>query len=77
MDLDCFIVVDMRWGVRDEATGESLILFHLKIDFDIENDCQLKLFSDDHMTTDLCMKEIENCQRLSMGPNFVAFLGQK
>lgn len=39
-------VVDMRWGVRDEAT-------------------------DDHMTTELCMKEIENCQRLSMGPNFV------
>ena len=38
-------VVDMRWGVRDEAT-------------------------DDHMTTDLCMKEIDNCQRLSMGPNF-------
>ena len=39
-------VVDMRWGVRDEAT-------------------------DDHMTTELCMKEIDNCQRLSMGPNFV------
>lgn len=39
-------VVDMRWGVRDEAT-------------------------DDHMTTELCMREIENCQRLSMGPNFV------
>ena len=42
----CVQVVDMRWGVRDEAT-------------------------DDHMTTELCMKEIENCQRLSMGPNFV------
>ncbi|KAJ8916564.1 hypothetical protein NQ315_000208 [Exocentrus adspersus] len=41
-----FEVVDMRWGVRDEAT-------------------------DDHMTTELCMKEIQNCQRLSMGPNFV------
>ena len=39
-------VVDMRWGVRDEAT-------------------------DDHMTTELCMREIANCQRLSMGPNFV------
>ncbi|XP_023244232.1 NACHT and WD repeat domain-containing protein 2-like [Centruroides sculpturatus] len=47
-----FQVVDMRWGVRDEAT-------------------------DDHMTTDLCMREIQNCQRLSMGPNFVVFLGQK
>ncbi|XP_048000249.1 NACHT and WD repeat domain-containing protein 2-like [Leguminivora glycinivorella] len=45
-------VVDMRWGVRDEAT-------------------------DDHMTTELCMREIKNCQRLSMGPNFVVFLGQK
>lgn len=33
--------------------------------------------TDDHMTTELCMKEIENCQRLSMGPNFVVFLGQK
>ncbi|GAB6024675.1 hypothetical protein CHUAL_009809, partial [Chamberlinius hualienensis] len=47
-----FQVVDMRWGVRDEAT-------------------------DDHMTTDLCMNEIKNCQRLSVGPNFVVFLGQK
>lgn len=27
--------------------------------------------TDDHMTTELCMKEIQNCQRLSMGPNFV------
>ncbi|UYV69119.1 NWD2 [Cordylochernes scorpioides] len=33
--------------------------------------------TDDHMTTDLCMREIKNCQRLSMGPNFVVFLGQK
>ncbi|XP_050688331.1 NACHT and WD repeat domain-containing protein 2-like [Eriocheir sinensis] len=47
-----FQVVDMRWGVRDEAT-------------------------DDHMTTELCMREIDNCQRLSMGPNFVFFGGQK
>lgn len=41
-----FQVVDMRWGVRDEAT-------------------------DDHMTTHLCMQEIDNCQRLSIGPNFI------
>jgi hypothetical protein len=27
--------------------------------------------TDDHMTTDLCMQEIDTCQRLSMGPNFV------
>ncbi|KAK7065481.1 NACHT and WD repeat domain-containing protein 2 [Halocaridina rubra] len=47
-----FQVVDMRWGVRDEAT-------------------------DDHLTTELCMNEIKNCQRLSMGPNFVFFGGQK
>lgn len=47
-----FQVVDMRWGVRDEAT-------------------------DDHKTTELCMQEIDNCQRLSLGPNFVVFLGQK
>lgn len=33
--------------------------------------------TDDHMTTELCMNEIKNCQRLSMGPNFVVFLGQK
>ena len=41
-----FQVVDMRWGVRDEAT-------------------------DDHMTSELCMKEIKDCQRLSTGPNFI------
>ncbi|KAI6199667.1 hypothetical protein M3Y96_00651200 [Aphelenchoides besseyi] len=33
--------------------------------------------TDDHMTTNLCINEIHNCQRLSMGPNFVVFLGQK
>jgi len=38
-------VVDMRWGVRDEAT-------------------------DDHVTTGLCLQEIDTCQRLSVGPNF-------
>ncbi len=27
--------------------------------------------TDDHMTTELCMTEIHNCQRLSVGPNFV------
>ncbi|CAF1235202.1 unnamed protein product [Adineta steineri] len=47
-----FQVVDMRWGVRDEAT-------------------------DDHKTTELCMQEIDNCQRVSVGPNFVVFLCQK
>ncbi|OAF67265.1 Leucine-rich repeat and WD repeat-containing protein [Intoshia linei] len=47
-----FQVVDMRWGVRDEAT-------------------------DDHMTADICLNEIKNCQRLSIGPNFVLFSGQK
>ena len=41
-----FQVVDMRWGVRDEAT-------------------------DDHMTVDLCLEELKNCQTMSTGPNFV------
>ena len=41
-----FQVVDMRWGVRDEAT-------------------------DDHMTSDLCLREIRKCQQVSVGPNFV------
>ena len=41
-----FQVVDMRWGVRDEAT-------------------------DDHMTTEICMKELKLCQEVSTGPNFV------
>lgn len=27
--------------------------------------------TDDHMTTHLCMQEIDNCQRLSIGPNFI------
>ncbi len=33
--------------------------------------------TDDHMTTELCMKEIDNCQRLSMGPNFVVILSTR
>ena len=41
-----FQVVDMRWGVRDEAT-------------------------DDHMTSELCMREIIDCQKFSTGPNFI------
>ena len=41
-----FQVVDMRWGVRDQAT-------------------------DDHMGTEICMKELKMCQKLSTGPNFV------
>lgn len=45
-------VVDMRWGVPDDA-------------------------ADDHLTTSLCLQEIQNCQRLSTGPNFVTFLNQK
>ncbi|XP_069134939.1 NACHT domain- and WD repeat-containing protein 1-like [Argopecten irradians] len=47
-----FQVVDMRWGVRDEA-------------------------SDDHSTTDLCLKELDMCQKLSTGPNFVSLLSHK
>ncbi|CAH1790955.1 unnamed protein product [Owenia fusiformis] len=47
-----FQVVDMRWGVRDEA-------------------------QDDHMTSGLCIKEIKNCQDISMGPHFVMLIGQK
>lgn len=41
-----FQVVDMRWGIRDEAT-------------------------DDHMGTEICLRELRNCQRLSTGPSFV------
>ncbi|KAL3867039.1 hypothetical protein ACJMK2_044276 [Sinanodonta woodiana] len=31
----------------------------------------------DHMTSTVCLKEIRNCQRISIGPNFVALIGQK
>uniref|UniRef100_A0ABM0GQ48 Leucine-rich repeat and WD repeat-containing protein KIAA1239-like n=1 Tax=Saccoglossus kowalevskii TaxID=10224 RepID=A0ABM0GQ48_SACKO len=47
-----FQVVDMRWGVRDEAT-------------------------DDHMATELCLKEVLDCKKVSTGPNFVTFLSHK
>ncbi|KAL5016270.1 hypothetical protein ScPMuIL_005859 [Solemya velum] len=47
-----FQVVDMRWGIREEAT-------------------------DDHMVLELCMKELELCQKLSTGPNFVSLLSHK
>ena len=33
--------------------------------------------TNEHMTTELCMTELRNCQRLSMGPNFIYFGGQK
>ena len=33
--------------------------------------------TNEHMTTDLCMTELKNCQELSIGPNFIYFGGQK
>ena len=45
LDLD-IRVVDMRWGVTDDATN-------------------------DHITEKLCLAEIENCKRVSLGPYFV------
>ncbi|XP_053395163.1 uncharacterized protein LOC123524131 isoform X2 [Mercenaria mercenaria] len=47
-----FQVVDMRWGVRDEA-------------------------ADDHMTTEICLKELEMCKKVSTGPNFVSLMSHK
>ncbi|KAK6174034.1 hypothetical protein SNE40_017384 [Patella caerulea] len=47
-----FQIVDMRWGVREEAM-------------------------DDHMTTELCLKEVDLCNKLSTGPSFVTFLSHK
>ena len=32
--------------------------------------------TNEHMTTELCMTELRNCQRLSMGPNFIYFGAQ-
>lgn len=33
--------------------------------------------TDDHQTTAICLDEIRNCQKASIGPNFVFFGGQK
>lgn len=33
--------------------------------------------TDDHQTATLCSREIDNCQRMSLGPNFIALLGDK
>ena len=41
-----FQVLDMRWGVTDDATNE-------------------------HITETLCLQEVRNCQKMSLGPNFV------
>ena len=30
--------------------------------------------TDDHMTTELCMRELHACQKLSTGPNFIVSL---
>ncbi|XP_052082166.1 uncharacterized protein LOC127719866 isoform X2 [Mytilus californianus] len=47
-----FQIVDMRWGIRDEATN-------------------------DHMTTEICLQELDNCQKYSAGPNFLSLLSHK
>ena len=33
--------------------------------------------TNEHMTTELCMTELRNCQKFSMGPNFIYFGAQK
>ena len=33
--------------------------------------------TDDHSTTNICLKEVENCKKMSLGPNFVLLIGQK
>lgn len=33
--------------------------------------------TDDHSTTAICLEEIRNCQKTSLGPNFIFFGGQK
>lgn len=33
--------------------------------------------TDDHMTTDICLEEIRNCQKSSIGPSFIFLGGQK
>ncbi|XP_051767516.1 NACHT domain- and WD repeat-containing protein 1-like [Ctenopharyngodon idella] len=35
------------------------------------------LIAADHLTTELCIKEIETCQRISDGPTFIALLGNQ
>uniref|UniRef100_A0A673LBW1 NACHT domain- and WD repeat-containing protein 1-like n=1 Tax=Sinocyclocheilus rhinocerous TaxID=307959 RepID=A0A673LBW1_9TELE len=35
------------------------------------------IFTADHLTTELCIKEIESCQRISDGPTFIALLGNQ
>uniref|UniRef100_K1PUT9 NACHT and WD repeat domain-containing protein 1 n=1 Tax=Magallana gigas TaxID=29159 RepID=K1PUT9_MAGGI len=47
-----FQVVDMRWGIRNQAT-------------------------DDHMTTELCLHELRECQKLSKGPSFISLFAHK
>ncbi len=47
-----FHAVDLRWGIRDEAT-------------------------DDHRTVEICMKEIDACKDMSLGPVFLHFSTNK
>src|SRR5208337_4743897 len=47
-----FQAIDLRWGVRDEATL-------------------------DQKTLEICLREIERCQRTGMKPNFIVLLGQR
>jgi len=33
--------------------------------------------TDDHLTTSICLEEINNCKTVSIGPNFIFLGGQK
>src|ERR1035438_3716910 len=47
-----FQAIDLRWGVRDEA-------------------------SLDQRTMEICLAEIERCQRTGIKPNFIVLLGDR
>ncbi|XP_059385042.1 NACHT domain- and WD repeat-containing protein 1 [Carassius carassius] len=57
-----------------QAHCQSLGLVFELVDFR----CGVRdIFTSDHLTTELCIKEIESCQRISDGPTFIALLGNQ
>uniref|UniRef100_A0A8C1RHS7 NACHT and WD repeat domain containing 1 n=1 Tax=Cyprinus carpio TaxID=7962 RepID=A0A8C1RHS7_CYPCA len=57
-----------------QAHCQSLGLVFEVVDFR----CGVRdIFTSDHLTTELCIKEIESCQRISDGPTFIALLGNQ
>lgn len=66
------LMVDVYPKIQEFCANHGLDFQVVDMRWGIPEDTQA-----DYSTEELCLYEIENCQNLSLGPNFVAFIGSR